>query len=123
MARRAFQSIEAAAVAAEQAMANGRVKDAERAYRELLGQTHVVDYEYDDWLRALAELYRQLGRGRDAGQIYLYLHYFDLARACSYGRSRRPGWPTSAAQASRAFSGRLAFSQATAAWTGSRACS
>ena len=81
MARRAFQSIEAAAVAAEQAVAGGRVKDAEKAYRELLGQTHVVDYEYDDWLRALAELYRQLGRGRDAGHIYLYLHYFDLARA------------------------------------------
>ena len=84
MARRAFQSIEAAAVAAEQAVAGGRIKDAERAYRELLGQTHVVDYEYDDWLRALAELYRQLGRARDAGHIYLYLHYFDLAKA-SFG--------------------------------------
>ena len=43
MAKRQFQSIEAAAVAAEQAMANGRTRDAERAYRELLGQTHVVD--------------------------------------------------------------------------------
>ncbi len=82
MARRMFHSIESAAVAAEQAMANGRLKDAERAYRELLGQTHVVDYEYDDWLRALADIYRQLGRGRDAGLLYLYLHYFDQARPC-----------------------------------------
>lgn len=82
MARRMFQSIESAAVAAEQALANGRTAEAARAYRELLGQTHVVDYEYDDWLRALAEIYRQLGRGRDAGYLYLYLHYFDLARTC-----------------------------------------
>src|SRR4051812_6659452 len=82
MARRYYQSIESAAVAAEQALANGRYKEAERAYRELIGQTHVVDYEYDDWLRALADVYRQLGRAREAGFVYLYLHYFDLAKVC-----------------------------------------
>ena len=42
MARRFYQSIESAAVAAEQALANGRFAEAERAYRELIGQTHVV---------------------------------------------------------------------------------
>jgi hypothetical protein len=82
LARRFYQSIESAAVAAEQALANGRYNDAERAYRELISNTHVVDYEYDDWLRALADVNRHLGRGREAGFIYLYLHYFDLARAC-----------------------------------------
>ncbi len=82
MASRFYQSIESAAVAAEQALANGRYPEAERAYRELIANTHVVDYEYDDWLRSLADVYRQLGRAREAGYIYLYLHYFDLARAC-----------------------------------------
>ena len=82
MARKLYQSVESAAVAAEQALANGRYAEAERAYRELIGHIHIVDYEYDDWLRALADVNRQLGRGREAGFIYLYLHYVDLARAC-----------------------------------------
>ena len=59
----------------------GRWVDAERHYRELIGQTHVINYEYDDWLRRLGEIYRHLGRPREAAFVYLYLHYFDMARA------------------------------------------
>src|SRR3954470_14815238 len=59
----------------------GRWAEAERHYRELIGQTHVINYEYDDWLRRLGEIYRHLGRQREAAFVYLYLHYFDMARA------------------------------------------
>jgi tetratricopeptide (TPR) repeat protein len=58
----------------------GRWADAERHYRDLIGQTHVINYEYDDWLRRLGEIYRHLGRAREAAFVYLYLHYFDMAR-------------------------------------------
>jgi hypothetical protein len=80
MAREGFASIETTAAQAEGLLAQGRYEEAERHYRELIGQTHVIDYEYDDWLRHLAGIYRMLGRLRAAGTIYLYLHYFDLAR-------------------------------------------
>ncbi len=80
MARDTYASIESTADQAESLVAQGRYAEAERHYRELVGQTHVIDYEYDDWLRRLADIYRQLQRRRDAGFIYLYLHYFDLAR-------------------------------------------
>jgi hypothetical protein len=80
VARDGFASIESTASQAEALVAQGRFGEAERYYRELIGQTHVIDYEYDDWLRRLAEIYRQLRRKRDAGFIYLYLHYFDQAR-------------------------------------------
>jgi hypothetical protein len=74
-----FFSIESAASAADQAVARGRFADAVIHYRMLVAQTHVVDYEYDEWLRRLAECYRRLGRAREAGWVQLYLHYFDLA--------------------------------------------
>ena len=80
MARDGFGSIESTAALAEGLVAQGRLAEAERAYRELIAQTHVIDYEYDDWLRRLAEIYRHLKRRREAGYVYLYLHYFDLAR-------------------------------------------
>lgn len=80
MASGGFASIESTSAMAEGLVAQGRFGEAERAYRELIGQTHVIDYEYDDWLRRLAEIYRHLKRRREAGYIYLYLHYFDLAR-------------------------------------------
>jgi tetratricopeptide (TPR) repeat protein len=79
MARR-YQSIESTADQAEAMVQQGRYLDAERHYRELIGQTHVINYEYDDWLRRLGEIYRHLGRVREASFVYLYLHYFDLAR-------------------------------------------
>jgi len=81
MARRTFNSIESTADQAEALVQQGRWVDAERHYRELIGQTHVINYEYDDWLRRLGEIYRHLGRGREASFVYLYLHYFDMARA------------------------------------------
>jgi hypothetical protein len=76
-----FKSIESTADQAEAFVQQGRWLDAERHYRELVGQTHVINYEYDEWLRALADIYRQLGRTREAAFVYLYLHYFDHARA------------------------------------------
>src|SRR5688500_10303333 len=81
MSRRTFPSIESTASQAESLVNQGRWNEAERHYRELVAQTHVIDYEYDDWLRRLGEIYRHLGRLREAGFIYLYLHYFDLAKA------------------------------------------
>jgi hypothetical protein len=80
VARNTYASIESTADQAESLVAQGRYQDAERYYRDLVGQTHVIDYEYDDWLRRLAEIYRHLKRRREAGYIYLYLHYFDMAR-------------------------------------------
>lgn len=80
MARAGFASIESLAAQAEGYVAQGRLLEAESSLRELIGQTHVIDYEYDDWLRRLAEVYTQLNRPKEAGYIYLYLHYFDLTR-------------------------------------------
>ncbi len=81
MARRTFNSIESTADQADAFHQQGRWAEAERHYRELIGQTHVINYEYDDWLRRLGEIYRHLGRAREAAFVYLYLHYFDMARA------------------------------------------
>jgi hypothetical protein len=81
MARRTFNSIESTADQAEAMVQQGRWAEAERHYRDLIGQTHVINYEYDDWLRRLGEIYRHLGRAREAAFVYLYLHYFDQARA------------------------------------------
>jgi HEAT repeat protein len=80
MARRTFNSIESTADQAEALVQQGRWAEAEKNYRELIGQTHVINYEYDDWLRRLGEIYRHLNRGREASFVYLYLHYFDMAR-------------------------------------------
>jgi HEAT repeat protein len=77
---RRFNSIESTADQAEAMVQQGRWSEAERHYRELIGQTHVINYEYDDWLRRLGEIYRHLGRTREAAFVYLYLHYFDMAR-------------------------------------------
>lgn len=76
-----FASIETVATQAEAALAQGRYEDAERCLRELCSQTHVADYEYDEWLRKLAEVSSMLDRSEVAGYIYLYLHYLGDARA------------------------------------------
>ena len=81
MAREGFASVESTASQAKALIAQGRYPEAERYYRELVAQTHVIDYAYDDWLRSLCEIYEQLGRRREAGFIHLYLHYFELALA------------------------------------------
>ncbi|HET6613013.1 MAG TPA: HEAT repeat domain-containing protein [Kofleriaceae bacterium] len=87
-----FASIETVASQADGALAQGRYRDAERCLRELCTQTHVVDYEYDDWLRKLAEVSTMLGRSEVAGYIYLYLHYLGDARTAladtEVGRAR-----------------------------------
>jgi hypothetical protein len=44
----------------------------------LLNQAHVIDYEYDNWLRSAAEAYLGLQDPLPAAYIYLYLHYFDM---------------------------------------------
>jgi tetratricopeptide (TPR) repeat protein len=80
VARNTFNAIESTADQAEAFVQQGRWKEAEQHYRDLIGHTHVINYEYDDWLRRLAEIYRQLGRAREAAFVCLYLHYFEDAR-------------------------------------------
>src|ERR1043165_8443847 len=81
MARRTCNSIESTADQAEAMAQQGRWAEAERHYRELIGQTLVINYEYDDWLRRLGDIYKNPNRPREAAFVYLYLHYFDMARA------------------------------------------
>ncbi len=80
MARRTFNSIESTADQADALVQQGRHVDAERHYRELVAQTHVINYEYDDWLLRLGEIYRHLGRPREAAFVYMYLHHGHQAR-------------------------------------------
>jgi len=75
-----FFSVEGELSSADAAHAQGRYADAEAHLRKLVAQTRAADYEYDDWLRRLAEVYRLQGRRREAGLLYVYLHYYDLAR-------------------------------------------
>ncbi len=67
----------------------GRHAEAERAWRQLLVNTHVVDFEYDDWLRGAAATYLKLGRPLEAGYAYLYLHQFAQALA-AFGQAQAP---------------------------------
>jgi hypothetical protein len=85
VARREFRSIESTADQAKLLVDQGRVDEAERHYRELIAQTHVINYEYDDWLRNLGQVYAKLRRPREAAFVYLYLHYFNEARALLAG--------------------------------------
>jgi HEAT repeat protein len=69
-------------LARAQSLANARrYVEAERIYRQLLSQTHVIDFEYDDWLKGIAECYRAMGRLREAGYVFLYLHQFERAQS------------------------------------------
>lgn len=56
-----------------------RYQQAIPAFRRLLHETYVTDFEYDDWLRGLADSHRALSQPLPAGYVYLYLHYFDMA--------------------------------------------
>jgi HEAT repeats len=67
------------AARAQSLFASRRVTEAERLYRQLLGNDHVIDFEYDEWLKGIAECYRALKRPREAGWVYFYLHQFDRA--------------------------------------------
>jgi hypothetical protein len=81
MARDEIFSIENAVASAEQATAQGRYADAEWHYRRLIAHSpsQVIDYEYEDWARRLAEVYVAMGRGREAAYLLIYLHYFPQA--------------------------------------------
>ena len=59
----------------------GRPADAERLFRHLLTQTHVVDRDFDEWLRGAIEAWRALRRPREAGHALTYLQRFVDARA------------------------------------------
>ncbi|MEL6181423.1 MAG: Mrp/NBP35 family ATP-binding protein [Myxococcota bacterium] len=73
---------------AQQLIRQGNHREAIPLLRELLDYTFVVDFEYDDWLRWLADAYKKQGNHIPAGYIYLYLHYFDNAHDCfELGRS------------------------------------
>ena len=80
MARPLMGSPEMIADQAESLMAQSKFRDAERYYRELIGETHVVPAEYNTWLQRLSEIYRHLRRRKEAGFVFLYLHFFDFAR-------------------------------------------
>jgi hypothetical protein len=76
-----FVSIEAAVAAAEQASAAGRYPEAAAQLRLLLERGRdAATYEYDDWVRRLAEIETRLGHRWEAGFLHLYLHYTPLAR-------------------------------------------
>ena len=101
MARRTFNSIESTADQAEALVQQGRWVEAERHYRELIGQTHVINYEYDDWLRRLGDIYKNLGRQREAAFVTL-LEWRSLALSSSHADpahtaapTRAPSWPIS----------------------------
>src|SRR5688572_17847780 len=81
-ARDEIFSIENAVASAEQAAAQGRYPDAEWHYRRLIAHSpsQVIDYEYEEWARRLAEIYVAMGRAREAGFLFIYLHYFPNAR-------------------------------------------
>ncbi len=66
---------------AEAQAKGGHHAEAERTWRQLLANTHVVDFEYDDWLRGAAAAYVNLGRSLEAGYVFLYLHQFPQALA------------------------------------------
>lgn len=72
-------SLEHAVASAEQALARGATGDAEWQYRRLLlaaGGAKVVEFEYEEWVRRLSEVYAQLGRIDEAALLRLYLHDF-----------------------------------------------
>src|SRR5258705_1896989 len=67
------------AARAQSLLNSRRPADAERLYRQLLVNDHVIDFEYDEWLKGIAECYRALNRPREAGWVYFYLHAFERA--------------------------------------------
>lgn len=74
---------------AQQHLAKGQPEQAEALYRQLLGQTHVIDLEYNQWLEGAAQTFRALGRDREAGFVYLNLGRLDRA-ADLFPRDRQP---------------------------------
>lgn len=71
----------------------GDTSDGVRAWRELLGLTHVDETDYSDWARELAGLYRRIGRGLSAARIHEYLLDIESAQElyASHGTPRDEG--------------------------------
>src|SRR5688500_8190071 len=61
---------------AQNYLRNRDYRSALEILRSLLAQTHVIDYEYEDWLRSAAEAYEIMNEVIPAAYIYLYLNYF-----------------------------------------------
>ncbi len=70
----------------------GRPAEAERIYRQLLGNTHVIDFEYDAWLRGIADCYLALGQKPEAAYVFVYLQALDRARALFSPQATPLGW-------------------------------
>ena len=66
---------------AQDLLKRGRPLEALRLLRQLLQHTHVIEYEYDDWLSGTVEAYRLLGRLEESGHVLVYLQRFSDARA------------------------------------------
>src|SRR5579883_1915057 len=62
------------------ALAGRRYAEAGRAFRQLLLHVNVLDLEYNDWVRCLAECYRTQGRSREVLYLLIYLQQYTLAR-------------------------------------------
>jgi tetratricopeptide (TPR) repeat protein len=60
-------------VRAEASMRAGRWQDALVQLRKLITVVDRIDFEYEEWLRALAEALRALGQSRDAAACWAYL--------------------------------------------------
>jgi HEAT repeats len=65
-----------------QAMLNARRwAEAEQAFRDLIGQSQVINYEYDEWLRSLSVTYQHLALPYERAIVHVYLHDMKTARA------------------------------------------
>ncbi|KIG18226.1 hypothetical protein DB30_01730 [Enhygromyxa salina] len=60
-------------VRAEAAMRGGRWREALANLRKLIEVVDRIDFEYEEWLRAMAESLRALGQFRDAAACWAYL--------------------------------------------------
>lgn len=60
-------------VRAEAAMRTGRWQDALSHLRKLIQVVDRIDFEYEEWLRAMAEALRAVGQYRDAAACWAYL--------------------------------------------------
>jgi tetratricopeptide (TPR) repeat protein len=60
-------------VRAEAAMRTGRWQDALSYLRKLIQVVDRIDFEYEEWLRAMAEALRAVGQYRDAAACWAYL--------------------------------------------------
>ncbi len=76
-------------VRAEAAMRAGRWRDALVQLRELVQVVDRIDFEYEEWLRALAETLKALGQFREAAACWAYLGSTEPPGSESLGRLRK----------------------------------